>query len=33
MERMHNQSGPKLGGPTLKQPTFDWNVHRTNTVS
>ena len=25
-ERMHDRSGPKLGGPTMKQPTFDWNV-------
>ena len=22
-ERMHDRSGPKLGGPTMKQPTFD----------
>ena len=25
-ERMHNRSGPKLGSPTMKQPTFDWSV-------
>ena len=25
-ERMHNRSGPKLGSPTMKQPTLDWNV-------
>ena len=25
-ERMHNESGPKLGSPAMKQPTFDWNV-------
>ena len=25
-ERMHNGSGPKLGGPTMKQPTFDWDA-------
>ena len=25
-ERMHDGSGPKLGGPAVKQPTFDWNV-------
>ena len=23
-ERMHDRSGPKVGGPTMKQP-FDWN--------
>ena len=22
-ERMHNISGPKIGSPTMKQPTFD----------
>ena len=26
VERMHNRSGPKVGGPTMKQPTFNWNV-------
>ena len=26
-ERMHDASGPKIGGPTMKQPTFDWNAH------
>ena len=25
-ERMHDGSGPKLGSPTMKQPTFDCNV-------
>ena len=25
-ERMHNGSGPKLGGPAMKQPTFDWDA-------
>ena len=25
-ERMHNGSGPKLGGPTMKKPTFDWDA-------
>ena len=25
-ERMHDGSGPKLGGLTMKQPTFDWNM-------
>ena len=23
-ERMHDGSGPKLGGPAMKWPTFDW---------
>ena len=22
---MHDISGPKIGNPTMKQPTFDWN--------
>ena len=26
VERTHDRSGPKLGGPTMKQPTFDWNI-------
>ena len=26
VERTHNISGPKIGGPTMKQPTFDWNA-------
>ena len=26
VERMHDRSGPKLGCPIMKQPTFDWNV-------
>ena len=26
VERMHDVSGPKLGGPTMKQPTSDWDV-------
>ena len=25
-ERMDDGSGPKLGGPAMKQPTFDWNM-------
>ena len=25
-ERMHNTSEPKIGSPTMKQPTFDWNA-------
>ena len=25
-QRRQNATGPKLGGPTLKQPTFDWEV-------
>ena len=24
VQRTQNATGPKLGGPTLKQPTFDW---------
>ena len=24
--RMHDGSGPKVGSPVMKQPTFDWNV-------
>ena len=23
---MHDVSGPKIGGPTMKQLTFDWNA-------
>ena len=26
MERMHDGSGPNVGDPAMKQPTFDWNV-------
>ena len=26
VERMHDGSGPKVGGPTMKQPMFDWNT-------
>ena len=26
VERMHGGSGPKVGSPTMKQPTFHWNV-------
>ena len=26
VERTHNGSEPKIGGPTMKQPTFNWNV-------
>ena len=26
VERMQDGSGPKLGGPTMKQPTFDWDA-------
>ena len=25
-ERMHDGSGPKIGGPTMKQLMFDWNA-------
>ena len=25
-ERMHERSGPKVGSPTMKQLTFDWNA-------
>ena len=25
-ERTQNATGPKLGGPTLKQPSFDWEA-------
>ena len=25
-ERMHDASGPKIGGPIMKQLTFDWNA-------
>ena len=25
-ERTHDGSGPKVGSPTMKQPTFNWNV-------
>ena len=25
-ERTQNAAGPKLGSPTLKQPSFDWEV-------
>ena len=25
-ERMHDVSGPKIGGPTMKQLTFNWNA-------
>ena len=26
VERMHDISGPKIGSPAMKQPTFDWNA-------
>ena len=26
VERMHDTSGPKIGSPTMKHPTFNWNV-------
>ena len=26
MERTHDGSGPKVGGPTMKQLTFNWNA-------
>ena len=26
VERTHNTSGPKIGGPAMKQPTFDWDT-------
>ena len=25
-ERTHDTSGPKIGGPTMKQCTFDWDT-------
>ena len=25
-EQMHNTAGPKIGGPAMKQPTFDWDA-------
>ena len=25
-QRVPNAAGPKLGGPTLKQPNFDWEA-------
>ena len=25
-QRIPNAAGPKLGSPTLKQPTFDWKA-------
>ena len=25
-QRMPNTSGPKVGGPTLRQPSFNWEV-------
>ena len=25
-ERTHDGLGPKVGGPAMKQPMFDWNV-------
>ena len=29
VERMHDTSGPKMGSPTMKQLTFDWNAEDT----
>ena len=26
VEQMHEVAGPKIGGPTMKQPTFDWDA-------
>ena len=26
VERMYDISGPKIGGPAMKQPLFDWNA-------
>ena len=26
VERTQNAAGPKLGSPTMKQPTFNWKV-------
>ena len=26
VERRQNAAGPKLGSPTMKQPTFDWKA-------
>ena len=26
LERMHNKSGPKVGGSAMKQLMFDWNA-------
>ena len=31
-QRIPNAAGPKLGSPSLKQPTFDWRP-KTNTQS
>ena len=28
-ERMHDTSGPKIGGPTMKQPIFEWDAGNT----
>ena len=25
-EQIHDTSGPKTGGPTMKQPMFDWDA-------
>ena len=32
VQRIPNAAGPKLGSPTLKQPTFDWQA-KTNIQS
>ena len=26
VESTHDIPGPKIGGPTMKQPTFEWNA-------
>ena len=26
VEQMHNMTGPKIGSPAMKQPTFDWDA-------
>ena len=26
VERMHDTSGPNIGSPAMKQPTFDWDA-------
>ena len=27
-DRMHNRPGPKVGSPTMKQLTLNWNTQR-----
>ena len=34
VERMHDTSGPRIGGPTMKQPMSDWNAeHKYNELN